>query len=275
MFDRIRIGVVLFAVLLLMEEVVSGQDRQLLVSAQIAVGWMGNPGEPGSVQAITEVNFVNSDMNPASVVMDTYRDSGLPLVVKKTRPNGLASQGSSLTVNLTGFSSTQYVLSVCDDNWAGNCPSPDLRKGWAVLDIPRTMIVEVTYKILDYQGKVISAVGVAVQEPGNEFVFFGKSKNGSATAFAIANPNYTDTLVSVEVLDSNGNIVGQKDVPMKAKEQVAMFLQELFPAVANNLPAGQVRISSPTNKIAILVLGSHAGVTGPQLSGAAVHAVVR
>lgn len=251
-------------------DIINPPKDMTLVIPQLAVGWMGAPGQPGSLQIVEEIRFVNYSKQNAAVHLEFFTSAGQWLDISARAPLGfVANEGheSYLVIPVEAVAST--ILS---------CISADLglKVGWARVTVPAEwnsslnryiprVFCEFKYIVKDHLDQMTtSPVLVPVREPIFSAVIYARAEQVEKSAYAFADPSIDQNAeLSFELYDTYGSKIRTANLILPPKCQKAVFMDQLFPGTT--IHDGYIKVVS-----SIPIGMSALGTNGRLLSGANV-----
>ena len=241
-----------------------------LIVPQLAVGWTGAPSQPGSLQIVEEIRFVNYSSQNAAVRLEFFTSAGQGLDISVRSPLGfVGSEGHEayLVIPVQAAVSKTFTCIPSD---------PKMKVGWARVTVPAEwnpslnqyvprVFCEFVYLVKDYLGQMTSSpVLVPVREPIYSAIIYARAEQGEKSAYAFAGPASDQSAQLTFVLyDTYGSIVRTTALTLPAQCQKAVFMDQLFPEIT--IHDGYIRVVSSI-PIGMTALGTN----GPLLSGANV-----
>ena len=144
-----------------------------------------------------------------------------------------------------------------------NLGSGESRKFMPVGDVPLTtgfatvysnssaVLGNAMFTEFDGSGNMLAEAGVPMAIPLIKQALFVDTTNGFRTGLAVANPNAVSLQVHFELLSDTGKMVTSVVRELGASQQVALFLDELFPNVPPMVGRVQFWATNPTTSVAL------------------------
>lgn len=193
---------------------------------------IGDGAVPGTDRFLqTTFVLVNDSNQDATGTIELYDNDGAPLAATI---DGVT--GSTFPFTLKKGETKQFVTS-------GN---GGIKSGWAHIHSDQPIVGSCSFGIRNPVGDVFTDVGVAESTRGTEFTLFADSIGAANTGLAAVNPSEADSItLQFELLRADGSSVSIVQRILAPRAHIALFLNELFPNVANiNEFEGSIRITS-------------------------------
>jgi len=187
--------------------------------------------------------------------------------------NAMAAGTGAATITFTKSDGTPFMANWIDEmgnnvTAGGNVISLSLasgesRKFMTIGDIPLTTgsatVVSNSSAILgsamftqyDDFGNVLAEAGVPMAIPLGKQALFVDTTRGFKTGVAIANPNNVGLQVHFELVSDTGKLVASILKPLGPSQQMALFLDELFPGVGEMVGRLQFWCTNPMTSVAL------------------------
>ena len=173
--------------------------------------------------------------------------------------NNVTNNGSVIGVLLASGETRKFVS-------VGNVP---LTTGFATITTNSSAILgNAMFTQMDDSGNAVAEAGVPMAIPLMKQAFFVDTTNGFRTGVAVANPNTKQLQVHFDLVSDNGQVITSAVQDLGATQQMAFFLDELFPG----MPAmvGRVQFWSTNPMTAVGLRFSPPGIPFTTLSPLAI-----
>jgi hypothetical protein len=200
----------------------------------------------------TRIALANNGKTDATVNMKFFNTAGAPTLVPL---DGLGNQGSQQFV--IHPNQTHVVGADLSQRNNGN-----LQVAWATTSSTAPLNVFSLFDFGPNPPAITGAVGAASMAPSKSFRFpvsVGGSVNYNA-GMAISNPNGSQTVVTVKVLNADGTVKGTFPETLAANAQT-IFLLNTKLNFGSSLFNGSVAVCAP-NPVGLVALGVEGGSTG-------------
>jgi hypothetical protein len=200
----------------------------------------------------TRIALANNGKTDATVNMKFFNTAGAPTLVPL---DGLGNQGSQQFV--IHPNQTHVVGADLSQRNNGN-----LQVAWATTSSTAPLNVFSLFDFGPNPPAITGAVGAASMAPSKSFRFpvsVGGSVNYNA-GMAISNPNGSQTIVTVKVLNADGTVKGTFPETLAANAQT-IFLLNTKMNFGSSLFNGSVAVCAP-NPVGLVALGVEGGSTG-------------
>jgi hypothetical protein len=156
--------------------------------------------------------------------------------------NNVTKGSNGFTINLGSGESRKFVP-------VGDVP---LTTGFAtVYSNSSAVLGNAMFTEFDGAGNMLAEAGVPMAIPLVKQALFVDTTNGFRTGLAVANPNAVSLQVHFELLSDTGQVVTSIVRELGASQQVALFLDELFPNVPAMVGRVQFWATNPTTSVAL------------------------
>ncbi len=190
--------------------------------------------------------FVSNTMTKgtgAATIMFTKSD-GTPLMSNwfDEMGNNVTKGGNAIAVQLTAGESRRFVS-------VGDIP---LTTGFAsVFANSSAVLANAMFTQFDGSGNMLAEAGVPMAIPLVKQALFVDTTNGFRTGLAVANPNDVSLQVHFDLLSDTGQVVTSVVRQLGASQQMALFLDELFPGVPAMVGRVQFWATNPVTSVAL------------------------
>ena len=156
--------------------------------------------------------------------------------------NDLTKGGNAIAVQLASGESRKFT-SVGDAS---------LTTGFATVFANSSAVLSnAMFTQFDGNGNVIAEAGVPMAIPLLKQAVFVDTTNGIRTGVAIANPNVVSLPVQFQLLNDTGQVIASTTVQFGASQQMAFFLDQLFPNVPAMVGRLQFSATNPMTSVAL------------------------
>jgi hypothetical protein len=190
--------------------------------------------------------FVSNTMakgTGAATIMFT-RSDGTPLMSNwfDEMGNNATRGGNAIAVQLAPGESRKFTS-------AGDIP---LTTGFATVFANSSAVLgNAMFTQFDGAGNMLAEAGVPMTIPLVKQALFVDTTNGFRTGLAVANPNEVSLQVHFDLLSDTGQVVGSVVRQIGASQQIALFLDELFPGVPAMVGRVQFSATNPMTSVAL------------------------
>jgi len=150
--------------------------------------------------------------------------------------------GNAIAVQLAPGESRKFVS-------AGDIP---LTTGFATVFANSSAVLSnAMFSQFDGAGNIVAEAGVPMAIPLVKQALFVDTTNGFRTGLAVANPNEVSLQVHFDLLSDTGQVVTSVVRELGASQQMALFLDELFPGVPAMVGRLQFWATNPMTSVAL------------------------
>jgi hypothetical protein len=201
---------------------------------QVAIGdgWMTTifvtnaiAGTPG----VATITFTQSDGTPFK---GTWVDE---------MGNDLTKGGNTITVQLSGGETRKFMST-------GDVP---FTMGFAtVYSNSSAVLGNAVITAFDGNGNIAAEAGAPMAVPLLRQALFVDTTKGVTMGLAVANPNDVTLHITFDLVGDSGRVVGSTTIDLGARQQMGIFLDELFPGLSPMIGRLQFSATNPMTSIA-------------------------
>jgi hypothetical protein len=162
--------------------------------------------------------------------------------------NNVTNDGNFISVQLKSGETRKFV---------STGDSSLLETGFATVTANSGAIVSnAMFTQLDDSGNLLAEAGVPMAIPLMKQALFVDTTNGFKTGLAVANPNNLSLQLHFQLLSDTGELVTATVVNIGSFEQMAVFVDQLFPGIPAMVGQVQVWSTSPMTAVGLRFNGS-------------------
>jgi len=190
--------------------------------------------------------FVSNTMTKGTGVATIVftKSDGTPLMSNwfDQMGNNVTKGGNAIAAQLAAGESRKFIS-------AGDIP---LTTGFAaVYANSSAVLANAMFTALDGAGNMLAEAGVPMAIPLVKQALFVDTTNGFRTGLAVANPNEVSLQVHFDLISDTGQVVNSIVRELGASQQMALFLDELFPGVPAMVGRVQFWATNPVTSVAL------------------------
>jgi hypothetical protein len=156
--------------------------------------------------------------------------------------NNVSKGGNAIAVQLGAGESRKFTS-------AADVP---LTTGFATVFANSSAVLgNAMFTKFDADGNVLAEAGVPMAIPLVKQALFVDTTNGYKTGLAVANPNEISLQVRFDLINDTGQIISSIVRQIGASQQIALFLDELFPGVPAMVGRVQFSATNPVTSVAL------------------------
>jgi hypothetical protein len=162
--------------------------------------------------------------------------------------NNVTNDGNFISVQLKSGETRKFV---------STGDSSLLETGFATVTANSSAILSnAMFTQLDDSGNLLAEAGVPMAIPLMKQALFVDTTNGFKTGLAVANPNNLSLQLHFQLLSDTGELVTATVVNIGSFEQMAVFVDQLFPSIPAMVGQVQVWSTSPMTAVGLRFNGS-------------------
>src|SRR5438128_2404636 len=156
--------------------------------------------------------------------------------------NNVTNNGSVIGVLLQSGETRKFIS-------LGDMP---LTRGFATITTNSSSILaNAMFTQMDGAGNLLAEAGVPMAIPLMKQAFFVDTTNGFRTGVAVANPNTKSLQVHFDLVSDTGQIITSTVQDLGPTQQMAVFLDELFPGMPAMVGRVQFWSTNPTTAVGL------------------------
>jgi len=201
----------------------------------------------GWMTTIFITNTMTSGAGAATIAL--IKSDGTPF-----KANWLDEMGNNVT-NGSNFISVQ--LKSGETRKFVSVAESSLETGFATVTANSSAILgNAMFTQLGDSGNLLAEAGVPMAIPLMKQALFVDTTNGFKTGLAVANPNNLSLQLHVQLLSDTGQLVTSTVLNIGSFEQIAVFVDQLFPGIPAMVGQVQVWSTSPMTAVGLRFDGS-------------------
>jgi hypothetical protein len=196
----------------------------------------------GWMTTIFVSNTMSKGTGVATIILT--KSDGIPMMSDwfDEMGNNVTKSGNSIGVQLEPGESRKFT----------SATDGPLTTGFATVFANSSSVLgNAMFTQFDAGGNVLAEAGVPMAIPLVKQAVFVDTTNGYRTGLAVANPNEIALQVRFDLLNDNGQVLSSIVRQIGASQQVALFLDELFPGVPAMVGRVQFSAANPVTSIAL------------------------
>jgi hypothetical protein len=187
-------------------------------------------------------NTMTSGTGAATIILT--KSDGTPLKANwlDEMGNNVTNNNNAIGVQLAGGESRKFV-SVAD---------VPLTTGFATIVANSSLILaNAVFTEFDRAGNLLAEAGVPMAIPLVKQAIFVDTTNSFRTGVAVANPNTQPLQVHFELLSDTGQVITSTVQDFGPQQQIAVYLDQLFPGMPAMVGRVQFWSTSPTTAVGL------------------------